>query len=189
MFGGGSDSDGGGDDDKVEEDELHDGDDDGDDDEPWEETWILEPLRRCQPVALYQLALTHSQLGQHELAAAALRRFDGVKYRIAPEVWDCARRPPAPPPAATAGRPKKTGGADGRSPVRLYGPAVPAVLGRRLREAFKPGAAYWTENDYGQRGYFSWYHPLRPAAAVSVDGPANAVEQLIELIRVRGPTT
>eukprot|EP01051_Picozoa_sp_SAG22_P004679 SAG22_NODE_258_length_13522_cov_6.989496_4_plen_436_part_00 len=161
-------------------------DSDGSDDEEWEQVWVRDPMRQCQPIALYQLALLHSQLGQHDDAAAVLRRFDGLRYRIAPQVWDRARLAvtgPSEPPA------KKNGTA---APVRLYGAAVPLQLARRLRQAFAPGAAYWAENDYGKRGYFSWYHPLPPlppppghqqARPREDAGVTNAVEQLIHLLR------
>jgi hypothetical protein len=50
--------------------------------------------------------------------------------------------------------------------------AVPSGLGRVLRAAFAPGAAFWDETDYAARGYYSFW--LDAAAP-----PTNAVEALI----------
>lgn len=106
-------------------------------------------------MAGYHTALLASQLGDHARAATAMRRF-GAKFRIAPGVWDhpAVTAPPGwAPPWPLVSTP---------APVRLRAKVVPPQLGAVLRRAFAPGAAYWRENDYGQRGYFSWYATINP---------------------------
>jgi hypothetical protein len=133
-------------------------------DSSWVEEWVMGARRSCVGVASYMLSLLHSQLTHHDQALPHSRRF-GFRYRIAPSVWAAAH---APPEQLNVGEPLA---AD--CPVRLYENAVPPGLGKTLRSALAPDAAYWRETGYSAREYFSFYFALDSRA------PTNAVEELI----------
>jgi len=131
----------------------------------WQEDWIFAPQRQCVPIAVYHQAHLLSRLGKHDEAVPVLQRF-GCGFRLAPRLWhSCCG-------SGTSQTVVATPSLSWPDAPRLFRQAVPSELSQYLRQAFNPDAAYWKENDYSSREYFSWYYDLKSPAS-------NLVELLI----------
>ena len=168
-----------------------DGDGDGDGDDDWRAAWLVEPRRRCVPLAAMQCALLLSQLGRHAEAAPLLRRF-GFRRRLTAAVWAAARAPPKRGRAAARRRRRAAAAAAaaaaadfrgaGACPVAVFAEAVPPALEAQLRRAFAPGAAYFAETGYEGASEAKRYFTFAVDVARLASGaaaPATAVEEVV----------
>lgn len=131
----------------------------------WPNEWIIDPRTTCLSLAAYHLAHLLSRLGKHAAALPVLQSL-GVRWRIAPHVWERAYSQ-----TARSSRDVAKSEQCSSIPALIEG-AVPSEIGAVLLSAFAPDAAYWAENGYDAREYFSWwFDPCAP--------PTNAVERLI----------
>ena len=134
----------------------------------WHDQWVGEPTAKCRALASYMVALLLHQCGAYARALPYLQRFGGVRYRMAPAVWDLVSSRPSDRPADVA---LSRGAAADARVVRRWDGAVPPVLLASLQAAFAVDSPFWRETGYADRGYFSfWYDAREP--------PANAVEAL-----------
>ena len=67
----------------------------------------------------------------------------------------------------------------------MYKRQVPEPLLHALQEAFAPSSPFWSETDYEERGYFSFWAPARAAPRILVEMLAQHVLPLTGL-RVAG---
>ena len=107
----------------------------------------------------FMAALLHSTMNQHDEAIGHLAKFD-FSHRIHPNVWlaatdnslgkgDSAQLPTSSLEKLSF-QPKAYAG-NGPLPDDLY---------KRLCKIFSPSAAFWTESDYQNRGYFSFFEDI-----------------------------
>ena len=144
---------------------------DEEEEEPWDwrDGLVANPHKFCLSVASYHLAHLQSRLGEHDKAAPVIASM-GMKYRLAPEVWNVAHRSatdgslPHKPRANTKSESKTTtsklaasanakaaveaGGAVLASKPTVYTNAVPPAIKRALMQGFAPAAQYWEQNGY-----------------------------------------
>ena len=152
-------------------------------DDEWAEAWILEPRRRCLPLAAMYSALLLSQLGRHAQATPYLRCF-GFTRALAPGVWAAARTPPS--------REVKRGGDGGAAscPVRYFADALRTQTHESLLAAFAPGAAYWRETGYEQASANKQYFTFGVDVAALRSGaraPSNLAEAtVVQLLPLLG---
>jgi hypothetical protein len=140
--------------------EIHNGDqpeeaseEPDNDDKPEEE---LEEPDGCfsassvEATSRFMAAMLLSRAGDHTQALHHLQAFP-LTHRLHPNVWDRTpangQAPQALPPASTA-------------PVSFRGGVLPPALYQRMTEVFAPGADYWRESDYANRGYYSFYEDI-----------------------------
>lgn len=144
-----------------------------------------------EATAAFMSALLLSTLGKHEEALHNLKKFD-LTHRIHPNVWKAAHSSITEPPA----REKSEKGstvmfqptlylADGTNSngSQEYIPkgVLPSHLYQRMCTLFAPKAAYWTESDYNNRGYYSYFIDLDDCSnGKSVrEKPTNIIEDVI----------
>ena len=162
--------------------EDRDGEERGEEEQDWDwrDGLVANPHMFCLSVASYHLAHLLSRLGEHEKAAPIIASM-GMKYRLAPEVWDAAHRRNRDQHSKPRGGGKgkgnpKTSAASTAVPASkptVYTNAVPPAIKNALLQGFSPAAQYWEQNGYDAREYFSWwYDPAQP--------PSSAVEKLIQ---------
>ena len=154
---------------EEEDDAEHDAASGRGDERGWFTSWVAAPRAEAVSLASYMLALHLHQSLCFEGARRLLRRFRGVKFRVAPSIWRAVAEPTAPPRSLLTSSQARDCGL-----VRRFDGALPKPLLRALQTAFAPGASFWQETDYKERGYFSFWHDLR----TQKQQPAHLVELL-----------
>ena len=187
-----------------DDDDDDDGGDEGDEEEDDDDDEGVEggySSSGVEATSSFMSAFLLSTLSKHDEALDHLRKFR-LTHRVHPNVWTVASagaRPkppsmsldrrgvrrshsssssPSPPSSAEfapmiycgwgSGDVDRLGGGGGGLPPELY---------RRLCDLFAPGAAYWKESDYDNRGYYSYFLPLNDR--LCKNDPANVVEDVI----------
>ena len=137
-----------------------------------------------EATAAFMSALLLSTLGKHEEALQHLKKFD-LSHRIHPNVWKMAHSSkPKPPDDANTEKDNAVmfeptlyhaKGATSEKGV------LPSHLYQRMCTLFSPKAAYWTESDYNNRGYYSYFIDLDDSSnGKSVrEEPTNVIEDVI----------
>lgn len=143
------------DDDEGTDDELKS--DEDSDDQPEED---LEDPDGCfsassvEATSRFMAAMLLSGAGDHEKALDHLQWFP-LTHRLHPNVWDRT-----PTTTSSTGLDPKAIAAASTAPVSFRGGVLPPALYKRMTEVFAPGADYWRESDYANRGYYSFYADL-----------------------------
>ena len=138
-----------------------------------------------EATASFMSAFLLSTLSRHDEALVRLKKFD-LTHRIHPAVWRAAKKGGT---SSSADSGPKIPSSAPFSP-RIYtktpsGPGVlPPDLRRRMRDLFAPAAPYWSQSDYDNRGYYSYYvdldsRPSGPASPRVRDRPTNLIEDVI----------
>ena len=144
-----------------------------------------------EATAAFMSALLLSTLSKHGEALRMLTQFE-LSHRIHPNVWAMAQ----------SNRPVLSNGATSMNDdddavlfvPKLYHAnevntednctrgALPENLYQRMRKLFAPKASYWTESDYNNRGYYSYFISLDDTSngGKSVrKRPTNIIEDVI----------
>eukprot|EP00934_Nitzschia_sp_Nitz4_P008163 Nitzschia sp. Nitz4//scaffold52_size167869//4218//6032//NITZ4_002253-RA/size167869-processed-gene-0.117-mRNA-1//1//CDS//3329553966//8153//frame0 len=98
-----------------------------------------------EATARFMCAMLASIQGNHDMALTHLKPF-GVTHRLNPNVWT------NPPPTVD------TSAAATKAPA-VFDNVLPEELKESLQTIFSPDAAFWTESDYANRGYYSFFMP------------------------------
>ena len=157
----------------------------------WRAELMEAPRRAAVAAASYLLVLLLHLGGRCADAPPLLRRL-GVTHRLSPALWAAitartpaiTARPPASASAPAAASASASAAGAGASPsppspfspplppplprapeVARYSGAVPPPLLAQLQSAFGARAPFWAETGYAQRGYFSFWQPLKEADA------------------------
>ena len=143
----------------------------------WYGAWVSAPRAEAVALATYMVVLHLHQRLEFDTALRYLHRFDDVHYRIAPHLWRAIVQAPstlpkklAPVVAAECER------------VRRFDHALPPPLLHALQHTFSPTSPFWDETDYGERAYFSFWHPVRRGGDDQDDSaapPSNLIELLV----------
>jgi hypothetical protein len=152
--------------------ELEDGSDAGeqedeDEEAPDDGVWSSSSV---ESTSRFMAAMLRSTTGDHDQALKHLKEFP-LNDRLHPNVWLGKETP-----AKASATPVTTG--DGsKAPVSFQIPEglLPTDVYERLCKVFAPGAAYWRESDYDNRGYYSYFIDLLPPG----QAPANLFEQVM----------
>lgn len=133
-----------------------------------------------EATARYMTAILFSRMGCHDDALEQLQEFPGLSHRLHPSVWNnkIKEMDPAKQPVLTTSQilsskmvPVSFGGENGVLPPNLY---------QRMCEVFKPGAAFWEECDYANRGYFSFLSNIHEDSRVDADRrPSNLIDDIV----------
>ena len=129
-------------------------------------------------------ALLNSTLGKHDRAKRYLSRFN-ISHRIHPNVWRPLSRSsynsttPSLSQVSTTTRndATPTKSRNGNKNV-IFEPKVfknnvlPEPLYNKMCSIFAPSASYWKDSNYSHRGYFSFFHDIRPS-------PSNIIEDVV----------
>eukprot|EP00956_Cyclotella_meneghiniana_P008173 scaffold10872_cov66-Cyclotella_meneghiniana.AAC.6 len=143
-----------------------------------------------EATASFMSALLLSTLSKHGEALRMLTKFK-LSHRIHPNVWKVAQ----------SNRPEVSNGAtsmNNNDDAVLFIPklyharevntddectrgVLPENLYQRMRKLFAPKASYWTESDYNNRGYYSYFIDLDDTSnGKSVrERPTNIIEDVI----------
>jgi hypothetical protein len=105
----------------------------------------------------FMAAMLLSRAGDHKRALHHLQAFP-LTHRLHPNVWD--RVTPATTTTIRAGQDQNDLQAASTAPVSFRGGVLPPALYQRMIEVFAPGADYWRESDYANRGYYSFYEDI-----------------------------
>jgi hypothetical protein len=113
-----------------------------------------------ESTARFMLAML-SSMSDHNVARDQLKKFP-LSHRLHPNVWSITSSPKKKPTsnAPCAFRPSK-----GILPENLYS---------RMKQVFAPDAVYWTESDYADRGYYSYFMDFEKDSQ-----PKNLIEEII----------
>jgi len=165
--------------------------DDADDDDEEEVSGDGYSFSEIEATASFMSALLLSLLGKHNEAIVHLKKFN-LSHRIHPNVWKFAQSPPkaqlsnanakdedevlfSPRLYTVEGRSIER--KDDHYPSGILSPA----LYNRVCKLFGPKASYWTESDYSNRGYYSYFIDLDDISnGKSVrERPTNLIEDII----------
>ena len=114
-------------------------------------TQVMAQRSSAVAMASYSLALLLHRVGRCEEAIPHLIRL-GIAYRLSPSLWAAvAERPDASLPPMSGLGPSVV------ADVVRYADAVPAALLKTLQEAFSPRSPFWSETNYKDRGYMSFW--------------------------------
>ena len=184
-----------------EDDDDGDGGDEGEEEENDDDEGVggAYSFSEVEATASFMSAFLLSTLSRHDEALDHLRKFR-LTHRVHPNVWRVASagaRPKplsmsldrrtriphslsssSPPPSSADFSPRIYCGWGSGDDNRLgdRGGMLPPELYRRMCDLFAPGAAYWKESDYDNRGYYSYYLPLNDRVCKD---PTNVVEDVI----------
>lgn len=144
-----------------EEDEDEDEEDSADNEEEKEKDgyWTTSEV---ESTARFMAAMLLSTLGFHDAAQEHLKFF-GVTHRLHPNLWNgtnAAVDESLSEEVVVFGKEK--------------GNVLPESLYRRLCTVFAPDASYWTESDYNNRGYYSYFMDINES-----EKPSNLIEDVI----------
>ena len=154
------------------------------DDRGWFAEWVAGPREECVTLAAYMCALTLHQTEDFQGGLRYLAMFD-IRFRLTPALWRMVNTP-LPLVAKRQGGSKMNHVANrADAAVSLCAHAVPEPLLHALQEAFAPSSPFWSETDYEERGYFSFWAPARAAPRILVEMLAQHVLPLTGL-RVAG---
>ena len=152
-------------DDGDDEDEDEDNDDDDDD--------LYTPSSRVESTSSFMSSYLLSALSRHDEALVYLKKFH-LSHRIHPNVWSLASNHAQLPSTSSLS-------SDIDFNPRIYrgssdSGVLPPALYNQFCNIFAPGASYWKESDYNNRGYYSYFIDLNDVSHVS---PTNVVEDAI----------
>mmetsp|Transcript_27441 Transcript_27441/g.69291 ORF Transcript_27441/g.69291 Transcript_27441/m.69291 type:complete len:645 (+) Transcript_27441:144-2078(+) len=172
----------------------------GDEEEEEEgEDWEEDPVCRSQVcaglAAQHELALLLSQLGRHAEADAHLTQL-GMEFKLSPALMEwptaksqAAKAEPLKTVVLAKGqkRPLDTmelcggGDIDADAPVAVLDGILSDSLIRRLLEAFKGDAPFWTEHGYPTGHFFSYLRQL--PASDEAECRKSLMDELMETLR------
>ena len=155
------------DEDKEENDDV---DEDGD---------IYTCSSGVESTSSFMSAYLLSALSRHDEALVYLKKFH-LSHRIHPHVWLLASNPENDI-IDHAQSPSTSLSSDVDFSPRIYrgsslSGVLPPELYNQLCHLFAPGASYWKESDYNNRGYYSYFIGLNDVSHIS---PTNLIEDVI----------
>ena len=164
-------------------------------DAAWCAAWVEEPRRESVRIGSYMCALLLEQALRPEDALAYVRRFRGVRHRLAPNVWRLVAGVPPLAGAASASakrsshkRRRDEGDGDGASSgVRRFdSSSTPAAVLEALQRCFAPTSSFWVETAYASRGASSFWYDVgcEPRNAVEV-WARHVLARLGDAVRAR----
>jgi len=156
--------------DDVEEEDNSDSKDGNEEVEEWSASSV-------EGTARFMAAMLSSITGDHDAAARQLQYLPSLTHRLHPNLWKKAlevQMTKSQPAAETNAASKPT-------PLSFQSPSgiLPSPLYERLCEVFHPGAPYWTESDYSNRGYYSYFMDLAQTAGTKDFQPSNLIEDAV----------
>ena len=163
-------------DDEEKEDDPEDNDDE---EEEKEDCWTSSAV---EGTARFMAAMLFSMAEKHDAAARQLQHFPAMTHRLHPNIWKQQQQQqqaslPVPSSSSSSSltSPRTT-----TTPVSFQSPTgiLPAHLYERLCQVFHPDAPYWTESDYANRGYYSYFMDLLPDNDKSFT-PRNLIEDVV----------
>jgi hypothetical protein len=149
-------------------DDEDEGDDDKEQDEEGEDSGVMSSSS-VESTARFMAAMLLSTTGDTDQALEHLKDFP-LTHRLHPNVWLGKETTIKSGTVATT--------CDGSAaPVSFQRPngLLPSDLYERLCKVFGPGAAYWKESDYDNRGYYSFFIDVPPPG----QAPANLLEHVM----------
>lgn len=154
-------------------DDGDDEDEDGENDYVDEDDDIYTSSSKVESSSLFMSAYLLSALSKHDKALVYLKKFH-LSHRIHPNVWLLASNHAQLPSTSSLS-------SDIDFSPRIYcgsndSGVLPPELHAQLCHLFAPGATYWKESDYNNRGYYSYFIGLNDINHVS---PSNIIEDLI----------
>ena len=139
----------------------------------WYARLVAAPRAEAVAAASYMLALLLHLTRRCDDAVKYLMRL-GIRHRLSPAVWATIRERPLANENTPTSLPRAEAAPGGATAeVARFSDAVPPALLRQLISAFGPHAPFWVESGYADRGYFSFWLPVREGQA-----PTNALEAL-----------
>jgi len=155
-----------------DDDERENEDDPEDDKDEKEDCWTSSAVERT---ARFMAAMLFSMAGKHDAAARQLQHFPAMTHRLHPNIWKQQASLPVPSSSSLLTLPRTT-----TTPVSFQSPTgiLPARLYERLCQVFRPDAPYWTESDYVNRGYYSYFMDL-PNNNEDIKSPRNLIEDVV----------
>jgi hypothetical protein len=122
----------------------------------------------------FMSALLHSTMQHHDKAIAHLAKFD-FSHRIHPNVWLAATDSWNQKEDASAEPSTSLIGKLPFEPKSFQGP-LPDDLHKRLCKTFSPSAAFWSESDYQNRGYFSFFEDITTESKLN---PRHLIDDVV----------
>ena len=125
-----------------------------------------------QATSSFMAALLQSTLKKHDDALNYLAKFN-FTHRIHPNVWLAATQPLLKNKEELI----KSDASLSFQPRSFSGGVLPQHLYEQLCETFSPSAAFWSESDYQNRGYFSFFEDI-----IDVDKtnkPKNLIDDVV----------
>ena len=157
----------------IGNDDGDDEDEDGENDNVDEDGEIYTCSSRVESTSSFMSAYLLSTLSRHDEALVYLKKFH-LSHRIHPNVWLLASNH-----AQLSSTPSLSSDVD--FTPRIYRGSsdsgiLPPELYEQLCHLFAPGASYWKESDYNNRGYYSYFIGLNDVSHVS---PTNVIDDVI----------
>lgn len=172
---------------------MVDNDNDTDDGENDQQDNGFFSASSVEATASFMAAMLYSKICRHEDALMYLQSFAGLTHRLHPNVWNRNHQTIHPQSDNSINENNKNSTQIVKAatqqqqmiPIAFRGEngVLPPHLYQRMCEVFKPGAAFWKECDYANRGYFSFLHniDMRPDSSTTtrLQPPTNLIDDVV----------